>query len=73
MRALQKLVANGNSTQVTIQRALLAWLGWLPGEAVIVEVTEDKTVIIRKPAPNEFLTPHARPVVLDRTLPETAR
>ena len=69
MRALQKLVANGNSTQVTLQRNLLAWLGWLPGEAVIVEVTENKHVIIRKPEPNEFLPLRARPVVLDVDVP----
>lgn len=70
MRALQKLVANGNSTQVTLQRNLLAWLGWLPGEAVIVEVTENKRVVIRKPEPDEFLAKRARPVVLDVHAPD---
>lgn len=69
MRALQKLVANGNSTQVTIQRNVLVWLGWLPGEPVVVEATEDKCLIIRKPRENEFLTPRARPVILDASFP----
>ena len=35
-RALQKLVRNGNSTAVALPRPLLFYLGWLPGEAVIV-------------------------------------
>lgn len=69
MRALQKLVQNGNSTQVTIPRTALLWLGWLPGESVIFEVTEQKTVVIRRPAENEFLPKRTVSVVLDATLP----
>jgi antitoxin component of MazEF toxin-antitoxin module len=33
MRALQKLTRNGNATAVTIPRAILHTLGWLPGES----------------------------------------
>ena len=69
MRALQKLVANGNSTQVTIPRVALFWLGWLPGEAIILEVTENKHVIIRKPAADEFLPKRAVSVLLDARPP----
>ncbi len=73
MRSLQKLVANGNSTQVTIRRNLLAWLGWLPGEAIIVEATEQKTLIIRRPAPDEFLPKRAVSVLIDAKFPEVTR
>lgn len=71
MRALQKLVRNGNSTQVTIPRPALFWLGWLPGEAVILEVLENKSLLIRRPASDEFLPTRAKAVTLDRELPYT--
>lgn len=48
-RALQKLVRNGNSTQVAIARPLLIDLGWLPGEFVIVELQPDNTLRIVRP------------------------
>lgn len=70
MRALQKLVCNGNSTQVTIPRTLLHWLGWLPGEGIIVEATEQKTVVIRRPNANDFAPQHAVSVLLDSRFPE---
>lgn len=69
MRALQKLVKNGNSTQVTIPRTLLHYLGWLAGEQVIVECTEAKHLVIRRPASDEFAPKRVVSVVLDRTLP----
>ena len=71
MRALQKLVSNGNSTQVTLPRTVLHYLGWLPGEQIILEVTEAKHVVIRKPAPDEFAPKRAVSVVLDSTFPGT--
>lgn len=70
MRALQKLVVNGKSTQVTIPRTLLHWLGWLPGEPIIVEATADRTVTIRRPIENEFLPKRAVSVLLDSKFPE---
>lgn len=48
-RALQKLTRNGSSTCVTIPRQILIPLGWLPGQAVVVEVLEDRSVHIRLP------------------------
>jgi len=69
MRALQKLVSNGNSTQVTIPRAALFWLGWLPGEAIILELTENKHIVIRKPGPDEFLPKRSVAVTLDARMP----
>ena len=49
MRAMQKLVRNGNSTQITIPRAVLIHLGWLPGQPVILELLEDNSLHIRLP------------------------
>lgn len=69
MRALQKLVRNGNSTQVTIPRAVLVYLGWLPGEEIILELTDAKHVVIRRPTPDEFAPKRAVSVVLDASMP----
>lgn len=55
MRALQRLVRNGHATQVTIPKAILIHLGWLPGEDVIVDVLEDKTLHIRRPETKDFI------------------
>lgn len=54
MRALQKLTRNGSSTAVTIPRTLLHTLGWLPGEAIILELLEDRSVRIRRPVERDF-------------------
>jgi antitoxin component of MazEF toxin-antitoxin module len=49
MRALQKLVKNGNATSVSIPRQMLIALGWLPGQSVIIEILEDMTIRVRRP------------------------
>lgn len=55
MRALQKLVRNGNSTQVTIPKPLLVHLGWLPGGDVIVELAVDnRSLVFREPRADDF-------------------
>jgi antitoxin component of MazEF toxin-antitoxin module len=71
MRALQKLVRNGNSTQVTLPRTLLHYLGWLPGENIIVECTDAKHIVIRRPDADDFAPKRAVSVLLDATLPGT--
>jgi len=54
MRALQKLVKNGNSTAVSIPRPLLVHMGWLPGESIIIELLEDNTLRLRRPVERDF-------------------
>lgn len=71
MRCLQKIVQNGNSSQVTLPRPLMFWLGWLPGEAIIVEALEDKSVRIRRPARDEFLPKNPPKIVLDSEFPDS--
>lgn len=71
MRRLQKLVRNGNSTQVTLSPQMLTWLGWLPGEAIIVELTENKSVVVRRPHESDFAPKHTVAVTLDRGFPVT--
>ena len=39
---------------MSIPRPMLHWLGWLPGQAVIIEMTEDKSVIVRLPQQSDF-------------------
>jgi hypothetical protein len=64
MRAVQKLVKNGNSTQVTILRQMLVALGWLPGEVVVVELQENSTLKIYKPRLEEQAVKQMRPSIL---------
>ena len=47
MRALVKLVRNGNSTQLTVPARILNWLDWLPGQQCVITVNEDKTIHVR--------------------------
>jgi antitoxin component of MazEF toxin-antitoxin module len=54
MRALQKLVRNGNSTAVSIPRPILFYLGWLPGESIVLEVLDDKSLRVRRPCDRDF-------------------
>lgn len=55
MRALQKLTRNGNSTGMSIPRPFLFKLGWIPGQAVIAELTENcDAVLIRLPTERDF-------------------
>lgn len=58
-RMLQKLVKNGGSTQVTIPRPLLFALGWLTGQPVILELTEERTLHVR-PLDERDLMPRGR-------------
>jgi antitoxin component of MazEF toxin-antitoxin module len=54
MRALQKLVRNGNATSISIPRPILVHLGWLPGEQFILELLEDGSVRVRRPVERDF-------------------
>lgn len=46
LRAIQKIVKNGNSFQVTIPRPMLFALGLMPGEFVRITQTGDKSFLI---------------------------
>lgn len=54
MRALQKIVTRGNASGVTIPRAMMIHLGWLPGEGIVLEVLEDRSVRLRRPCEKDF-------------------
>ncbi len=47
-RLVGKLVLNGNSTQVTIQRPILRELGWLPSECVVLNVVDGRKLLIER-------------------------
>ena len=71
MLAIQKLVRNGSSTQVTIPRTFLNVLEWLPGQLVAVEYCADKTVRVRKPRERDFQRTYATGKILfDPSLPK---
>jgi antitoxin component of MazEF toxin-antitoxin module len=55
MRALQALVRNGNSTQVTIPRAMLMAADLITGQRVMLTLNEDKSITIRLPESEDFL------------------
>lgn len=69
MRRLQKIVKNGGSVHVSLAPQMLCYLGWLPGEAVIVELTEQKSIVVRRPHPDEFMPKHTHAVTIDGSLP----
>jgi len=54
VKALQKLVRNGNATAVSIPRVMLIHLGWLPGQAIVIEELEHEMVLIRRPSQADF-------------------
>jgi len=72
MRALQKLVRNGNATQITIPRQMLIALGWLPGDAVIVELLEDNTLRARPPVERD-VAPVRKPRLIYDDAPAGAK
>lgn len=49
MRVLQKLVRNGNSTQVTIPAVLMKYLDWRPGDYCTLELRANGHIVLRKP------------------------
>lgn len=69
MKALQKLVRNGNATHVAIPHAIMEHQRWRLGDPMIVELTEEGKVEVRPPTLADLRTSGA-PVMLDRTLPE---
>lgn len=69
MRRLQKLVRNGNSTQVTLSPQMLDFLGWVPGQEILVELTEHNFLIVRRPSPSDFATKPTGAIMLDASLP----
>lgn len=69
MRCFQKLVRNGNATHVCIPRTALMWLNWLPGEGIILEVLEDRSIRLRRAVPDDFLPKNPKALRLDNSLP----
>ena len=69
MRRLQKLIRNGNSTMVTISPQVLAWLGWVPGQLIVVELTENKRIVVREPVDGEFLPHQTIALTLGASMP----
>lgn len=72
MKALYKLVRNGNATHITIPRPMLEHLRWRCGDAMIIELNEAGYVQVRPPTPMDMRAAGA-PVMLDRSVPESAR
>ena len=55
VRALQALVRNGNSTQVTIPRAMLMAANLISGQRVMLTLNEDHSITIRVPETSDFV------------------
>lgn len=49
-----KLVRNGNSTQVTIPSRAIEWLQWRAGDPVILEVNADHSITVRQPREDDL-------------------
>jgi antitoxin component of MazEF toxin-antitoxin module len=54
MKFMNKLVRNGNSTAVTIPLRALEWLQWNAGQPVVVEILQDRSVLVRTPTPSDL-------------------
>lgn len=53
-RVLQKLCKHGNATAICLPRFVLYDLGWVSGQAVMVEILEDRSVRLRLPCAQDF-------------------
>lgn len=71
MRFLQKIVRNGNASQVTLPKQLLAWTDLIPGQPVIIEALEDKSIRIRAVGSDELAPRRPAHIVLDGAPPVT--
>jgi len=65
MRAEQKLVRHGNATGVSIPKQILVYLGWLPGERVVIELLEDMSLRLRLRDESDFARIRAPRLVYD--------
>jgi len=65
MRALQKIYRRGNADCVTIPRRMLMTIGWITGQGVLLEITDDcRALVIRLPNEKDF-----GPIVTPRIMP----
>ncbi len=62
-RALQRITRNGNSSTLTIPRALMTYLDWRVGDPITIEVQPDRTLKIRPPVAADLQRPPARAIV----------
>jgi antitoxin component of MazEF toxin-antitoxin module len=72
MKAVQKIVRQGNSAMVSIPRPLMFATDMLPGELVIWTLLEDKTLHLRPWRDHEFAqnrTPGIRPLTTGKETP----
>jgi hypothetical protein len=65
MRAEQRLTRNGHSTGVNIPRQILIYLGWLPGEKIVVELLEDRSLRLRRRDASDYVPLRAPRIVYD--------
>ena len=66
MRTDVKLTRNGNTTTICIPRAMRAYLGWLTGERMVLEVLEDKSLRVRRMNETDIAPPRIPSLVFDR-------
>lgn len=69
LKAVQRIVKNGTSCQVTIPRPILFALEWKPGDFVELNLTEDGTLFIREFRNREYVGIKSPGLVRER-LPE---
>ncbi len=54
MKYLHRLVKNGSSTQVTIPVRMLHFLQWRTGQTMVIELTSERTLIVRPPTAEDI-------------------
>jgi antitoxin component of MazEF toxin-antitoxin module len=65
MRAELKLVRHGNATGVNLPKVILHTIGWLPGDMVVVELLEDKSLRLRQRTRDDYAPITAPRIVYD--------
>jgi hypothetical protein len=48
MRSIQKLVRNGNSTQITLPKPMLIANEWIPGEVVVITLQPNGAILLER-------------------------
>lgn len=68
MKMLRKLSRHGNANHFSVPLRYTDWLGWRVGESFILEVTLDRTIVIRRVTPAD-VSADSTSYELDRRAP----
>lgn len=65
MKFLRRLSRHGGSTHVSIPPQVIAYLRWQPLDGIVLEVTEDDTIELRRVTPADMKETPVQPMTLN--------